>query len=148
MTYGNPTGGYKIQNDIRSQTGLILTPISPEVLRQAIENMRSGGFVITAVDRPILRKTQKMDFFGHPSPLPAGHIRMAIKAEVPIIVVAAEMQTDHLYHINISDPIELIHNSDPDEEIRVNGEAVLRVIEGYIRQAPSQWLMYYPVWPN
>ena len=148
LTYGSPTGGYKIQNDIRAQTGLNITPVSTEVHHQAIENMRSGGFVITAVDRPIRRKAHRMNFVGRPSPLPAGHISMALEARVPIIVVAAEMLADELYHAHISDPIELVRHDDPDEEIRINGEAVLRVIEGYIRQAPSQWLMYYPAWPN
>jgi lauroyl/myristoyl acyltransferase len=73
---------------------------------------------------------------------------MAMEAEVPIIVVAAELRADNLYHLNISDPIELVHHQDPDEEIRINGEAVLRVIESYIRKTPGQWLMYYPVWPS
>jgi KDO2-lipid IV(A) lauroyltransferase len=148
LTYGNPTGGYKIQNDLRAQTGLNITPVSTEVHLQAIENMRSGGFVITAIDRPIRRKAHRMNFFGRPSPLPAGHISMALEAKVPIIVVAAELLADKLYHVHISDPIELVGHDDPDEEIRINGEAILRVIEGYIRQAPSQWLMYYPAWPN
>ena len=146
LTYGNPTGGYKIQNDIRSKTGLVITPVSPEVHQRAIQNMRNGGFVITAVDRPVRSKKQALNFFGYPSTLPVGHIRMALEAEVPIIVVAAEMRADQLYHLNISDPIELIHRQDPDEEIRINGEAVLRVIESYIRKAPGQWLMYYPAW--
>ncbi|MFN2234826.1 MAG: lysophospholipid acyltransferase family protein [Anaerolineales bacterium] len=146
LTYGNPTGGYKIQNDIRSQTGLDITPVSPQVHKQAIQNMRNGGFVITAVDRPVRSKKQVLNFFGYPSTLPAGHIRMAVEANVPIIVAAAQMQADQLYHLNISDPIELVKHLDPDEEIRINGEAVLRVIESFIRKTPGQWLMYYPVW--
>jgi KDO2-lipid IV(A) lauroyltransferase len=146
LTYGNPSGGYKIQNDIRSQTGLDITPVSSAVHQQAIKNLRKGGFVVTAVDRPVRSKKQSMNFFGYPSTLPAGHIRMALKAEVPIIVVAAEMQADQLYHLNISDPIEMVHIQDSDEEIRINGEAVLRVIESFIRKSPGQWLMYYPVW--
>jgi len=148
LTYGNPSGGYKIQNDLRAETGLNITPVSTQVHRQAIENMRNGGFVVTAIDRPIRRKAQTMNFFGHPSPLPTGHIRMALEAEVPIIVVAAEMQDDKLYHVNISDPIELVRHTDLDEAMRINSEAVLKVIEGYIRKNPGQWLMYYPVWPN
>jgi KDO2-lipid IV(A) lauroyltransferase len=147
LTYGNPTDGYKIQNDIRSQTGLDITPVSSEAHQQAIQNMRNGGFVVTAVDRPVRSKKQHMNFFGYPSTLPAGHIHMALEAKVPIIVVAAEMRADQLYHLNISDPIELVRHQDPDEEIRINGEAVLRVIESFIRKSPGQWLMYYPVWP-
>ena len=80
--------------------------------------------------------------------LPAGHIRMALEAKVPIIVAAAEWQTDGLYHLHLSDPIGLVHNDDPDEAIRINGEVVLQVIEGHIRKNPGQWLMYYPAWPD
>ncbi len=148
LSYGVPSGGYQIQNEIRAQTGLNITPVSPEVHQQAIENMRQGGFAITAVDRPIRRKAHYLNFFGRPSPLPAGHIRMALEADVPIIVAAAEMNADQLYHLHISEPLSLVRHADPDEEIRINGEAVLRVIEGFIRHAPGQWLMYYPAWPN
>ncbi len=146
LTYGNPTGGYKIQNDIRAQTGLNITPVSPEMHRQAIENLRKGGLVITAIDRPIRRKAHFMKFFGQPCPLPAGHIRMALEAEVPIIVAAAEWKNDGLYHLHLSEPINLIEYGKSDETIRINGEAILRVIEGFIRKNPGQWLMYYPVW--
>jgi KDO2-lipid IV(A) lauroyltransferase len=148
LTYGNPTGGYKIQNDIRAQTGLLITPVSPEVHQQAIENMREGGFTITAVDRPIRRKAHYLNFFGQASPLPAGHIRMALEADVPFVVVAAEMKTDGHYRVNVSEPIPLVRRDDPDEEIRINGEAILSVIEGHIRRNPGQWLMYYPVWKD
>jgi lauroyl/myristoyl acyltransferase len=148
LTYGTPSGGYKIQNEIRAETGLNITPVSPKVHQQAIENLRQGGFVITAVDRPIRRKAHSMHFFGHPSPLPAGHVRMALKANVPLIVVAVEMKADQLYHLHTSDPLPLIRHDDPDKEIRINGEAVLRVIEGYIRNTPGQWLMYYPAWSD
>jgi len=148
LTYGDPGSGYKIQNDLRAQTGLNITPVSREVHRQAIENMRQGGFAITGVDRPIRRKAHYINFFGRPSPLPAGHIRMALEADVPIIVAAAEMQADEKYHLHISDPIPLARHADPDEEIRLNGEAVLQVIEGHIRRNPGQWLMYYSAWPD
>jgi predicted LPLAT superfamily acyltransferase len=30
----------------------------------------------------------------------------------------------------------------------MNTEMVLKVAEGYIRQAPYQWAMFYPVWPE
>jgi KDO2-lipid IV(A) lauroyltransferase len=102
LSYGQPTGGYEIQNDIRAKTGLDITPADPEGQLKAIENMRNGGFVVTAVDRPIRQKAHYLDFFGRPSPLPAGHIRMAIEAGVPVIVVSAFMDPRGKYHIIIS----------------------------------------------
>ncbi|MBU0512776.1 MAG: lysophospholipid acyltransferase family protein [Chloroflexi bacterium] len=148
LTYGQPTGGYKIQNDIRATTGLDITPVSDTTHQKAIELMRNGGLVATAVDRPIRRKAHTLRFFGHPSPLPAGHIRMALEADVPVVVGAAHLRTDGRYELLLSDLIPMQRHDDPAEEIRINGEAVLKVIEGFIRQAPEQWLMYYPAWPD
>jgi KDO2-lipid IV(A) lauroyltransferase len=33
-------------------------------------------------------------------------------------------------------------------EIVQNAENVLKVAEGFIRQAPGQWEMTFPVWPE
>ena len=148
LSYSQPTGGYKIQNDIRTQTGLDITPVSPEVHIDAIENMKNGGLVITAVDRPVRRKTQYLNFFGRPSPLPAGHIRMAIEAGVPVIVASASMNDQGTYQIHLSDPIPMQLYIDSDKAIKVNGEKILSVIEKRIIANPGQWLMYFPVWPD
>jgi lauroyl/myristoyl acyltransferase len=148
LTYGQPTGGYEIQNDLRTQTGLDITPVNPEVHTEAIENMRNGGLVITAVDRPIRRKTQYLSFFGRLSPLPAGHIRMAIEAGVPVIVASASMNDQGTYRVHLSDPIPMQPYVDSDRMIKVNGEKILSVIENRIIENPGQWLMYFPVWPD
>ncbi|MBE9523493.1 MAG: lysophospholipid acyltransferase family protein [Chloroflexi bacterium] len=148
LTYGQPTGGYEIQNDLRAATGMDIIPAREETHRNAIEHMRNGGMVITAVDRPIRHKAHTLTFFGHPSPLPTGHIRMALAAEVPVIPVAAQMSSDGRYHIEVGEPITMIPNDNPDEAIRINGEAVLKALEQLICVNPEQWLMYYPVWPT
>jgi lauroyl/myristoyl acyltransferase len=149
LTYGNPTGGYEIQNRIRASTGLDITPVrSEETHLEAVEWMQAGGVVITAVDRPIRRKAHTLTFFGRPSPLPAGHIRMALEASVPVIVAAAHRSPDRHYHIKLSAPIVMQRLKDKELEIRQNAEKVLAAIETFIREAPEQWLMYYPVWPE
>lgn len=148
LSYGTPTGGYKIQNKIRAHSGLKITPVCTDTHIHAVEFLKYGGFVITAIDRPIIRKTHYLNFFGHPSPLPAGHIRMALEAKVPIIVVSAFLDEQGLYQIHISDPIPMVPNREYDSAIRYNGETVLRVVEERIQNNPGQWLMYYPVWPE
>ncbi|WP_457552254.1 lysophospholipid acyltransferase family protein [Desulfobacula sp.] len=148
LTFGNPTGGYKLQNDIRAISGLEIMPVSREVLTKSIDVLRKGGFVLTAIDRPISHQRRQLNFFGQPSPLPAGHIRMAIKADVPVLVAAVHMNPDGFYQLSLSDPISMVHMLDPVEKIRHNAEKILQIIEGYIRSHPSQWQMYYPVWPN
>ena len=103
---------------------------------------------ITAVDRPIRSKAHTLTFFGRSSPLPAGYIRIAIEADVPVIVAAAQMSPTGKYNVLLSDPIPMEHHPEPETAIRQNAEAVLKIIEDIIRQAPGQWLMYYPLWPE
>jgi KDO2-lipid IV(A) lauroyltransferase len=148
LTHSQPTGGYEIQNKIRAQTGLEITPVNQSSLKLAIKRMKKGGFVFTGVDRPILNTNIELSFFGHPAPLPTGHIRMAEKANVPIIVASASMGQDGIYNIHFSDPIPIQSNYDPDTVIRRNGETILKIIEARILEHPDQWLMYYPVWSN
>jgi len=147
LTYGQPTGGYQIQNDLRASTGMDITPVGEDTQNKAIERMRDGGLVVTAVDRPIRRKAHTLTFFGHPSPLPAGHIRMALKANVPVIPIAVQMISDGKYRVEIGDSIPMVSHDNPEEAIRINAEAVLKALEKFIRPNPGQWLMYYPAWP-
>ena len=148
LSYANPTSGYKIQNKLRTKTGLEINPINRNSIKKAITSMQNGGFVYTGVERPVADKTKTLTFFGRPSPLPTGHIRMASKANVPIIVGTASMDSDGYYHIDFSEPISIQPFDNTDEMIMVNGERILQKIEERILAHPDQWLMYYPVWPH
>ena len=148
LTIAKPNDGYKLQNRIRMTSGLEIMPVSREAHAKSMDALCNGGFVLTAVDRPVPRQRRRLTFFGSPSPLPAGHIRMALKANVPILVAAIHMNKDGLYQLSLSEPIPMIHMPEPEEELRCNAENILRMIEGYIRLHPSQWQMFYPVWSN
>lgn len=148
LSYGEPTGGYQIQNQLRAQANLKITPINSQTLHEAIRRMRNGGTVITGIDRPIDRQNVRLSFFGRPALLPTGHVRMALAADVPVILAVSSMRPNGEYQLFISDPLPMQRLSDPKEEIRVNAEAILKIVEDYIRQNPEQWLMYYPVWPE
>ncbi|MEA3544632.1 MAG: lysophospholipid acyltransferase family protein [Thermodesulfobacteriota bacterium] len=146
LTIGAPTDGYKLQNDIRATSGLEILPVSRRAHIQVIDTLRNGGFVVSGIDRPIPKQPRTLNFFDKPSPLPDGHIRMALKANVPIMVAAVHMTEDGCYQLSLSDPIPMIRMSDPVEEVCYNAENILKKIEDHIRCHPSQWLMYYPVW--
>lgn len=148
LSYGEPTGGYQIQNQLRAQANLRVTPINSQTLLQAIRRLKDGGTVITGIDRPVDQQDLRLSFFGRPAPLPTGHVRMALVAKVPVIIAVSSMRPDGEYQLFVSEPIPMKRLSDPKEEIRVNAEAILKVVEGCIRQNPEQWLMFYPVWPD
>ncbi len=148
LAFATPTSGYLWQNRIRATPGVDITPISPRALIQAVERLKEGGIVVTGVDRPVPGRKAVLTFFGEPSPLPTGHVRLAMDAHVPVRVVAARMDAEKHYHVTLSEPIPMRESGDRRADIRENAQRVLNVVERYIRQQPLQWLMFYPVWPH
>ena len=151
LTLENPTGGQQVQNKLRETTGLDITPLgNPDVYSEVIEHLKSGGVAATGVDRPSSnrKKRHQVEFLGRPSALPVGYIRLALAADVPITVVAAKMLPSQKYSLLHSGPIHLKKFEDRVKEVVYNAEMILEVIGDYILQAPEQWLMYYPVWPE
>ncbi|MGH2535915.1 MAG: lysophospholipid acyltransferase family protein [Candidatus Promineifilaceae bacterium] len=148
LAYPDPTGGYRQQNEFRRQAGLDLMPASVASLKRAANLLKEGGVVITGADRPVPGAKHELRFFGQPARLPVHHIFLALKSEAPIMVTAAVMDAHGKYHIQTSSLISMERGAGREAEISHNAERVLSVAEGFIRQAPEQWLMFYPVWPG
>lgn len=147
LTLSESSRGHQWQLQMLRNVGLEIVPANLTTLRQAIRRLCAGGVVLTGVDRPISTTKYMPHFFGHPSVLPVHHIQLALKANVPILVAAMIRQPDNTYKILLSELIQMEPHPDRRIEITMNAEAVLRVAEKFIRQAPHQWSISVPVWP-
>lgn len=149
LTIPNPQGGRRMEYEMRRKAGMNLVPTSLPSLRQAIHHLRQGGLVLTGIDRPVENPGLRPRFFGRPSALPTHLTYLALKAEVPVMVIAARREDDGKYHIYTSDEITLDSQpGDRDQEVLENTERILSVAETFIRQAPNQWSISLPVWPE
>ena len=150
LSVPQPGGGYQWQNDLREELGFEFIPVSKKALRSAHKRLEEGGAVVTGIDRPILGNNLKHRpmFFQRLSALPVFHILIALKSKVPIHVSANIIEEDGKYHLDVSEPIKMHTFQDRNKEIIFNAEAVLEVAEDFISRVPSQWAMYYPVWPE
>jgi phosphatidylinositol dimannoside acyltransferase len=148
LTLSEMNPGYQKQLEMRKEKGMHVVPASVGAIKQAVEHLRAGGTVMTGIDRPDESYPYRPLFFGRPAALPVHHIFLALKARVPIIAMSTIWQPDGRYHFLFSEPIEMEPHPDRQTEILRNAEAILRVAEGFIRQAPTQWAMTFPVWPD
>ncbi|MBE0699815.1 MAG: hypothetical protein IH586_23060 [Anaerolineaceae bacterium] len=150
LSYPQPPGGYRWQNKLRKLEGLNITPLSIEALHLASETIRSGGIVTTGIDRPLTGDERKyqVSFFGRKAVLPVFHIRLALKHNIPIVVIGGRKKADDKYLIWASHPLRMKRFDNLVDEIVYNAEAILDISANDIRQAPDQWAMYYPVWPE
>jgi lauroyl/myristoyl acyltransferase len=138
--------GYQWQTEMRERVGMEIQPASVATLHEAVRRLRNGGVVLTGLDRPIEGLKHRPRFFGREASLPVHYIQLALKAEVPVRVATALLCPDGSYRFLISDAIDMLPYPDRDKEIVGNAERALKVAEGMICRAPSQWAMFYPVW--
>lgn len=147
LSYPQPQGGYQWQNKLRRDIGINITPMSTESMRMAKARLKEGGLVLTGLERPLPATNYFPRFFGHPAPLPASYVRMALQTNSAVLVVACIGTPQENYRLECSDLIYMQPYPDATEEIEKNAENVLAQAEGFIRDHPTQWAMFYPVWP-
>ena len=151
LSFPNPNESYRIQNRLREQTGINVTPLDFSAFRQAQIRLQEGGSVLTGLDRPLTddKDTKYMPrFFGYETHLPVAYIRMALKANAPVVILAAITLPDGSYRLVGSDPIWMTPNEDLETEILANSEKVLKIAEPIIAKHAQQWAMFYPIWPQ
>lgn len=151
LSYPNPNPSYQYQNYIRQQAGLNVIPISPQALKAARKHLQAGGCVITGMDRPIENDTQQKYrplFFGKPASLPVLHIRLAMELDVPVAVFACYYESKGRYVVKGSQLHYMKQAGNLVDAVVMNTEVVLKDAERFISEAPDQWLMFYPVWPE
>jgi lauroyl/myristoyl acyltransferase len=148
LSLSEPNLGTQLINRLREHRGIDMMPIDIHALRQAMQTLRSGGLIMTGVDRPTSSEDTPLTFFGKPARLPTGHVRLALQTDAHMVVACCLQKSDGTYALQVVGPLEMERTGNKTEDVRVNAEKVLAVIEGMIRQAPEQWLMFLPVWES
>jgi hypothetical protein len=64
------------------------------------------------------------------------------------MIIAARQGMDRRHHVTTSEPIEMENHPDHETAVVWNAERVLKEAEKFILQAPEQWGMSLPVWPD
>jgi lauroyl/myristoyl acyltransferase len=148
LSFPQPTGGYEWQNQIRNESGMEVTPMSISATHKAKHRLRSGGVVLTGLDRPINETRYYPRFFGRPAPLPVAYVHLALQTGAPIIVVSCVTLPDDTYELVCQPAVIPQPHADREIELISNAEMVLSRAEELIRRDPYQWAMFYPVWPD
>lgn len=147
LSLADPPPGYQFINDLRSKARGTLTPITPDTLREAIQRLRDGGIVLTGVDRPVPNANSPVTFFGKTAHLPTGYIRIPLIADCLVMTMSFVWDGD-AYHILANPPMEMVRTGSRERDAEVNVQRVLAEMEGFIRAAPDQWMVFVPVWEN
>lgn len=136
------------QHTLRRRSGMVLLPPTLANLRRVVGRVANGEMALTGIDRPMPDLKYRPVFFGRPALLPTHHIFLALRARVPIVVMGAILGSDGRYHVLASPELHMRSDPDRSREMVYNAEQVLEAAQEIICQAPEQWAVPYPVWPE
>lgn len=151
LSLAEPPPGFEFFNRLREKGNVLLTPISPRSLRDAMARLREGGVVVTGVDRPVTEGNEPVEFFGATAYLPTGYIRIPLRTDCLVMTIAVYYDPDQdggVYSVMANPPMEMERTGDAEADVAHNLRRVLAEIEAMIRRRPDQWMMFVPVWPE
>jgi KDO2-lipid IV(A) lauroyltransferase len=148
LSLANPQAGFHLLNYLRAKGGHQVTPITPQSLRAAIRRLKSGGLVMTGVDRPIPEDRELIEFFGRPAYLPMGPARLALMSGAVVAIGSCYYESGTGYALNFSGPIDMIRTGDRRHDVLANTRRLAAIVEDHIRAHPEQWMMFHPFWPD
>ncbi len=107
--------------------------------RLMIETLRKGKFISILCDQKF-REGITLTFFGMPAQTATAMAGLALKMNVPIIMVKAIQQKDGHYLLTVYPPLPLPIGLPRAEAERQIMTYVNKVYESWIRENPEQWL--------
>jgi len=108
FTLPDPPPGFQLLNESRRRSGVKVTPLGTEALRDAIKLLRRGGVVSIAADRPVSDLDEPVPFFGRPARVPSGHVRLALKTGASVVVGYCVLSPEtKRYVMHLEPPMEM-----------------------------------------
>ncbi len=116
-----------------------------EAARPILRHLKDNGVVAVLGDRPYGEEGIRVEFFGREVTFPTGPARLALAAGAPLIPGFVLRRWDDSFRIFFRGPIEPPEGAPRDEQVRHMVQEFARQLEGLVRENPTQWPTFYPI---
>lgn len=131
---------------LRQSHGLRLIP-SDESQIGLFRALKRGEIIALPADRDVTGHGHVIEFFGTPTRLPDGPVRVALRTGAPLIPAFVERLPDDTFRVNVEPPLELQYTGDAEADVNLGMKLVVAAMERHISRHPDQWLVAAPIWP-
>jgi KDO2-lipid IV(A) lauroyltransferase len=116
-----------------------------EAARPVLRHLRDNGLVAVVADRPYGEVGIPVEFFGHQVLFPAGPARLALTTGAPFIPGFVLRRWDDSFLIFFDAPLTAPAGLPKEERIHRITQAFARRLEQLVRENPTQWPTFYPI---
>lgn len=132
---------------LRRSKGVAMVEASPSGVRKAMQALRRGECVVLATDRDFHLNGRPVVFFGGPTTLPPGAVRIGRETGAPLVpIFGARLR--HGHGVRILPAFAIPKTTDIEADLASGLEKIVGLLEEAISATPDQWFMFQRVWPS
>jgi KDO2-lipid IV(A) lauroyltransferase len=118
-----------------------------KALATVLRLLREGRAVAVLIDQNVQEKDGIfVDFFGQPAATTTVAAALALKTGCALVPTHALLGADGRYRLVYDPPLEWRPGADRRADVAAITQRLTTVIEGWIREAPEQWLWMHRRW--
>jgi KDO2-lipid IV(A) lauroyltransferase len=116
-------------------------------LPQILEALRANRMVAVLIDQNVQAKDGIfVEFFGRPACTTTVAAALAVKTGCALVPCHARLLDDGRYRLILDPPVHWAPSGDRQADIAALTQRLTTVIEGWVREAPEQWLWLHRRW--
>jgi lauroyl/myristoyl acyltransferase len=142
-----PRQMYEFHTELRRRMGIRIIPLGENTVERVIEVLLENGMVCLLSDRLIAGSGVEVDFFGERIMMPIGPALLGVKLGTAIIPCLT-IRKDGKYHGFVGPPLEIEVTGDTRKDVQANTQKLARIFEDFIREDPTQWHMFQPIFKS
>lgn len=142
-----PRPMYDFHTELRRRMGIRIIPLGENTVEKVIEVLMDNGMVCLLSDRLIAGSGVEVEFFGEKVLMPIGPALLAVKIGTAILPCLT-IRKDGKYHGFVGPPLEVEVTGDTRKDVQTNTQKLAGVFERFIREDPTQWHMFQPIFKN
>jgi KDO2-lipid IV(A) lauroyltransferase len=128
----------------RSSMGFEVLSLDSRSFVTLLKRAREKRLIALVADRDLSRSGVDVEFFGHPSRMPAGPALLAIKTGIPLVVAHVSYKPIGI-HIDFTE-VQIPTEGSESEKISVTVQACADLFAKGIAQHPEDWHMLQRIW--
>ncbi len=114
--------------------------------RKIIKSLRENGMLGVLLDQDIESDGIYVDFFGKKAYTPTGITSLALRFNIPVLMIFMVREEGYRHRIIINKPEGLRRSGDTKSDILHNTAIFTGIIESFIRKYPGQWVWMHNRW--
>jgi KDO2-lipid IV(A) lauroyltransferase len=131
----------------RRARGYMVVP-TQGAYRKSMAVLKRNETVCFVGDRDVGFGGIEVEFFGRPTLLPQGPTRIALASGAPILPALVIRRPNDSFVLHIEPPLDVPTGGSRRRKGQIMTQAFARIVERYVRLFPTQWGVFYKVWPG